>query len=337
MATLSSIILAKNPEFSANEQNLETGQLFYQSPVQETVHCHIVGWKSPGVGTARVEIWGAGGSGAKMCCCGGGVGGNPGAYVVKTFEVDAASKVCGCIGVGCGNADTLCYRGKSTGTCICWFGKAADSSLCGCLCAEGGEGGTTWCSASSSNFCCAVADSSFCTTAMSNPAGSAWGSGCGRVCNTRTGGTLAGTIANAYGGDLNCPGGISCTDWYICDSANHCYAHYHMRTPAGVHSTCGGTATFSGDHDSAMSVGGTAQYQLSHRMALEAMSRAPERGADLMLCYHSRLCGCYENNGCQTTLPHGHGGAPPQMCSGVRDQGQRGGSGAIRILWTPAA
>ena len=190
MATLSSIILAKNPTFTANETNLEKGKIFYQSPNQETAHCHIIAWKSPGAGTARVEIWGAGGSGGKMCCCGGGVGGNPGAYVSKTFLVDANSKVCGCIGVSCGNADAMCYRGKSTGTCICWFGAASDSNLCGCLCAEGGEGGTTWCSASSSNFCCAVADAAFCTTAMTNPTGAAWGTGCGRVCNTR-GGTAA--------------------------------------------------------------------------------------------------------------------------------------------------
>ena len=333
MATLSSIILAKNPTFQQSETNLENGKIFYQSPNQETAHCHIIAWKSPGAGTVRVEIWGAGGSGGKMCCCGGGVGGNPGAYVSKTFLVDANSKVCGCIGVSCGNADTMCYRGRSTGTCICWFGAASDSTLCGCLCAEGGEGGTSWCSASSSNFCCAVADAAFCTTAMTNPAGSAWGTGCGRVCNTRNT-TEAATIANAYGGDINCPGGMSCTDWYACDSADNCRVQWHMRTPAGVHSTCGATVTFSGDHDSAMSKGGTAQYQATHKYALEAASRAPEKGIDLMLCYHSRLCGCYENNGCQPTLPHGHGGAPASTCNSVRDQGQRGGMGAVRILWT---
>jgi hypothetical protein len=333
MATLSSIILAKNPTFQQSETNLENGKIFYQSPNQETAHCHIIAWKSPGAGTVRVEIWGAGGSGGKMCCCGGGVGGNPGAYVSKTFLVDANSKVCGCIGVSCGNADIMCYRGRSTGTCICWFGAASDSTLCGCLCAEGGEGGTSWCSASSSNFCCAVADAAFCTTAMTNPAGSAWGTGCGRVCNTRNT-TEAATIANAYGGDINCPGGMSCTDWYACDSADNCRVQWHMRTPAGVHSTCGATVTFSGDHDSAMSKGGTAQYQATHKYALEAASRAPEKGIDLMLCYHSRLCGCYENNGCQPTLPHGHGGAPASTCNSVRDQGQRGGMGAVRILWT---
>ena len=330
MATLSSIILARNPTHTPNEENLETGRLFYFSPVGEHTFCHLFTWKAPGAGTARVEIWGAGGSGGKMCCCGQGVPGNPGAYVVKTFAVDAASKVCGCVGVACGNADSLCYRGRSTSTCVCWFGEAASPSLCGCLCAQGGEGGTTYCSPSSGTFCCFVADGSFCTTAMTNPAGSSWGSGCGLVCNTRS------AVAAAYGGDINCPGGTSCTSFYSCDSADQCRVQFHIRTPAGVHATGGGMVTFSGDHDSAMSQGGTAHYHSGHMYALEAMKRDPANGVNLQLCYHSRLCGCYENSGCQPTTPHGHGGAPTMTCNSVRDQGQRGGSGAVRILWKAA-
>jgi len=328
MATLSTIIKAKNPAFSTNENNMEKGRLFYFSPLTENSQCSKFTWKSPGSGTARVEIWGAGGSGGKMCCCGGGVGGNPGAYVVKTFTTDSASRVCGCIGISCGNADAMCYRGRSIGSCVCWFGKASESSSCGCLCAEGGDGGTTFCSPSGSTYCCFVQSGAFNTTVGVNPAGTAWGTGCGIVCNTKN------AVAAAYGGDLNCPGGISCTSFYNCDSANHCYEHFHMRTPAGVHSTCGGTAIFSADNDSAISVGGTAQYQTSHKYALEAMSRSPSAGMSLSLCYFSRQCGCYENNGCQTTLPHGHGGAPATTCNSVRDQGQRGGMGAVRILWT---
>jgi hypothetical protein len=162
---------------------------------------------------------------------------------------------------------------------------------------------------------------------MNNPGGSAWGSGCGLACNTRN------AVAEAYGGDINCPGGISCTSFYTCDSADQCRTHFHIRTPAGVHATGGGMVTFSGDHDSAISQGGTAQYQSAHMYALEGMKRDPANGMNLQLCYHSRLCGCYENNGCQMTAPHGHGGAPSQTCNSVRDQGQRGGFGAVRILW----
>ncbi len=336
MATLSSIIEGRNPAFEAQEEVLETGQLFFYSSNQEYGHCDLFAWKSPGVGTARIEIWGSGGSGGKMCCCGKGVPGNPGAYAVKTIVVDAASKVCGKVGISCGNADTMCYRGRGTSTCICYFGAASDSSICGCMCAQGGEGGTTWCAPSAAHFCCAVADSSFCTTAGVNPAGSAWGGGCGIACNTRTDGTVAGTQANAYGGDTNCPGGISCVSWYNCDSANHCYEYFHIRTPAGVHSTCGATVTFSHDNDSPMAQGGTAQYHSAHQYVLEATSRTPSNGMSMMLCYFGRLCGCYENSGCQPTVPHGHGGAPTLTCNSVRDQGQRGGSGAVRILWKPS-
>ena len=335
MASLSTIITNRNPTYEAEEKNLEKGNLFYFTPASEHSQCTKVTWQSPGAGCARVEIWGAGGSGGKMCCCGQGVPGNPGAYVVKCFLVDAASKVCGCVGVSCGNADAMCYRGRSTGTCICYFGAASDNTICGCLCAQGGEGGTSYCSPSAGSFCCFVADSAFCTTAMTNPAGSAWGTGCGLVCNTR-GGTQAAVIANAYGGDINCPGGISCTSFYNCDSANHCYVHYHIRTPAGVHSNQGGMVTFSGDNDSAIAVGGGAQYHQSHYYALQGMKRDPSQGFHIMLCYFGRMCGCYENNGCQYTAPHGHGGAPTMTCNSVRDNAQRGGFGGVRILWQAA-
>ncbi len=336
MATLSTIITNRNPSFQAEERNLETGYLYYFTPLSEHSQCHNFVWNSYGAGCARVEIWGAGGSGGKMCCCGQGVPGNPGAYVVKCFLVDGASKVCGCVGSSCGNADSMCYRGRSTATCVCYFGAASDNSICGCLCAQGGEGGTTYCSPSSSHFCCFVADSSFCTTAMTNPAGSAWGSGCGLVCNTRTDGTVAGTQANAYGGDINCPGGISCTSFFSCDSADQCRVQWHIRTPAGVHSKQGGMVTFSGDHDSPIGQGGTAGYHQHHYYALQGMKRDPSQGMHIMACYFSRMCGCYENNGCQSTAPHGHGGAPSMTCNSVRDQGQRGGHGGVRILWQAA-
>ena len=336
MATLQSIITNRNPTYEPQEENLEQGRLFYFSPAQEHSQCHKFTYKSPGNGCLRVEIWGAGGSGAKMCCCGQGVPGNPGAYVVKCFLVDANSKVCGCVGSSCGNGDSLCYRGRSTGTCVCYFGAASDNTICGCLCAQGGEGGTTYCSPSSGTFCCFVADSNFCTTAMTNPAGSAWGAGCGLVCNTR-GGTVDATEAKAYGGDINCPGGISCTSFYNCDSANHCYVHYHIRVPAGTHATGGGMVTFSGDNDTQIAIGGTGGYHHYHQYALEGMKRSPTQGwSTNMLCYFSRLCGCYENNGCQSTAPRGHGGAPTMTCNSVRDNAQRGGHGAVRILWRAA-
>ena len=170
---------------------------------------------------------------------------------------------------------------------------------------------------------------------MTNPAGSAWGAGCGLVCNTR-GGTVDATEAKAYGGDINCPGGISCTSFYNCDSANHCYVHYHIRVPAGTHATGGGMVTFSGDNDTQIAIGGTGGYHHYHQYALEGMKRSPTQGwSTNMLCYFSRLCGCYENNGCQSTAPK-RSRRSPMTCNSVRDNAQRGGHGAVRILWRAA-
>ena len=38
-----------------------------------------------GGGEATIEMWGAGGSGARMCCCGGGIPGNAAGYP-KTYN-----------------------------------------------------------------------------------------------------------------------------------------------------------------------------------------------------------------------------------------------------------
>ena len=94
---------------------------------------------------------------------------------------------------------------------------------------------------------------------------------------------------------------------------------------------------FSGDNDSQIAIGGTGGYHHYHSYALEGMKRSPSQGWSTdQFCYFSRLCGCYENNGCQSTAPRGHGGAPTMTCNSVRDNAQRGGHGAVRILWRAA-
>jgi hypothetical protein len=54
---------------AVNETNLLTGNISVYYPAREynTYRCQIC-WKSPGNGTAVVELWGASGSGGKMCC-----------------------------------------------------------------------------------------------------------------------------------------------------------------------------------------------------------------------------------------------------------------------------
>ena len=56
-----------------------------------------VGLQKPN-GTAIIEVWGAGGSGARMCCCGDGLTGNAGAYVKKTITVETGDTMTGCTG-----------------------------------------------------------------------------------------------------------------------------------------------------------------------------------------------------------------------------------------------
>ena len=50
-------------------------------------------------GTAHIEIWGAGGSGARMCCCGDGLLGNAGGYAYKKITVEADDTLTGCTGM----------------------------------------------------------------------------------------------------------------------------------------------------------------------------------------------------------------------------------------------
>ena len=89
MASLTTLLQTKYDFAVGNETNLEQGRI-YQYYVGSMlvvqpldVHCLL----APSAGTATIEIWGAGGSGAEMCCCGFGLNGNPGAYSKKTLTM----------------------------------------------------------------------------------------------------------------------------------------------------------------------------------------------------------------------------------------------------------
>ena len=76
MASLKGLLTNRNPA-EMIEENLETGYIYVWSPgTNYTNFCNGVCWKAPAAGTAHIEIWGAGGSGARMCCCGDGLPGN---------------------------------------------------------------------------------------------------------------------------------------------------------------------------------------------------------------------------------------------------------------------
>ncbi len=173
MASLKSLLGTKQDAFvSVEESNLEKGRIYVYTPGTNYSRMWCGFCFHPDVaGTAIVEIWGAGGSGAEMCCCGFGLPGNAGAYVKKQISMSPGDYVCGCLGQSCGNSDALCFRGCS---------EASHARFCiasneTCACAEGGKGGITYCSTNSSFYCCYRANG-FCVTRTDND-------NCGIICN----------------------------------------------------------------------------------------------------------------------------------------------------------
>ena len=318
---------------TAYQSMLEKGLIYFFTPGRQGTdnfvnEARCFCWNSPGCGTAVIEIWGAAGSGALMCCCGTGLPGNPGAYSRKTIEVFSGSFVCGCTGMSCGNSSTLNFRGCSEGTGICW---STCSGSAGCMCTMGGRGGISCCMDGGRPFCCYL---SMGLCASRPNIGITMSDACGIVCNyCNNGGSPPEWIALAYGGDVNCCGGFSCMTFYCCFPSRPCSWNYHVRTSAGIISEDGVVLTFQGEEDthySNSSGGGHGQLQYT----LNAAARSPSAGHPMTSCWNgSRACGCYEQHGCQNLLPYGVPGTPPSPCSGVRDHAIRGGHGAVRIQY----
>lgn len=88
MASLSSLIQTKSAIAQISEENLDKGQVFVfaHGTYTQNFRCQFC-WIAPSNGTATIEIWGAGGSASRMCCCGIGIPGNPGAYAKKTVAI----------------------------------------------------------------------------------------------------------------------------------------------------------------------------------------------------------------------------------------------------------
>jgi len=119
MALLSQLL--GNRELAWEDQ-LEKGRIWvYGDGNEYTGLCNGFCWKPPGCGLAVIEIWGAGGSMGRGCCCGMSVPPNPGAYAKKCICVCPSNYVCGFIGRACGDTPAYC-RGYSEAVCICWFG-----------------------------------------------------------------------------------------------------------------------------------------------------------------------------------------------------------------------
>jgi len=324
MANLSDLIKNKFSN-QVNIERLEKGTIWAYSPgTTYTDYCDNVRWCSPGTGVVTLEIWGAGGSGAKMCCCGFGLPGNPGAYSRSVFAVYEGDIVCGRPGRSCNNSDDLCFRGCSESTCVCWT-TSNPLSCSGCMCAEGGFGGISYCSTTTSGLCC-FGKNGFSVTSCTET--------CGIACNYRA--STPRHIAQAFCGQVNCPGGFSCTMWNCCHPNRPCAMMYMVRSSPMVYSTDGITVMVPMEENTQHSNwSGQGPFQYLHGM--NAASKAPTGGALETRCWNGgRNCGCYNSHGCMRFYPYGFPGLPPSPCSGVRDHATTGGQGAIRIRFEEA-
>jgi hypothetical protein len=319
VTSIKSFLQSNKYEFIANnEENLEKGKIYFFSGSAERTNFSNGGfcWQSPGTGQVIVDVWGAGGSGARMCCCGFGIPGNPGAFARKCLCIQSGCWICGYTGMSCGSPD-LCFRGCSEYSGVCWQANGAN----GCVCAQGGRGGTSICSSSASAYCCFTANS-FCTTLIN--------ANCGVVCNYGSG--TGSCCAQAYGGDINCYGGFSCANFGGCQPSCPCSTSYMIATPPYYYSTCGGVITYGNESDNG-GANWTGMSLNGYIHGMGVMGKNPSHGSptDQNCWTGGRTCGCYEGQGCIPFVPPGFPGSPPNPCPDHRDMAFRGGHGAVRI------
>jgi len=321
MASLKGLLTVRNPAEMV-EDNLETGYIYSWTPgTNWTNFCNGVCWTAKANGTAIIEIWGAGGSGARMCCCGDGLPGNAGAYVKKTITVETGDTLTGSTGMAC-QAHPLCHSGCSDPTGVCWV--TANNGN-GCLCARGGYGGKTMCTTGSSLYCCFRAQG-FCTVRCNND-------NCGLVCNWCDGAWPA----EGYGGDVNCCGQLSCSSFFGCCPHCKCRFQQHVATPAGLFAENGALITFQKESDGTPMSQWSGNQLFQFYAALNLATKSPYQGNPLSYCWRSdRSCGCYPSQGYANYLPVGTGGIGPNPCPEVRDHGIRGGFGGVRIKFIPS-
>lgn len=356
MASLTTLLT--RAQLSPLEDNLEKGIIYVYSGTRlaQTYGTLICGvnWYPPGCGKAIIEIWGAGGSGGRQCCCAGSIPGNPGAYVQKILCVTPSTYICGQTGNSCADVCqcttpcaaiapcTFYYRGRSQASGLCW-NNAIDlcGNTAGCLCAEGGYGGTAICVCQCNAGCagggvcspyCVFGCCLFCAT----QSGAA---GCGIICNFGASARICGEsggrgYALAYGGDINCIGCFSCVMFTNCDNAGGigCCIRYTIPMPGGIASCGQGFLCFRGEGCNDSGSDGSGQGLRSYMYALQAASRFPTQGQHLGACWTSNIdCACYEADGCLPFLPYGFGAPATIVRADVRSSGYRGGLGAVRI------
>jgi len=333
MATLRTLVENKINQIDTDEIGLEKGQVFTYSNTSNNgmqfTPSNYFCWVAPGTGRVIIDVWGAGGSSAGIRCCGVGLPGNPGAWARKCICVVAGCTICGIAGISCGNPETFCFKGCSDPTQVCWTGinQYTGASTNGCICAQGGRGGTAYCAPGSAAVLCCFQSGGFCFTNYSNGT-------CGIVCNYGTATGAAG-CAQAWGGDINKFGGFSCATFWTCYSNCPCSTQAHVAIPPGLFACDGAVVTHGFETDSDFSQwNGSGFHQF--QFMVNALSRTPHRGIPRTSCWSSdKSCGCYQFQACQVMMPTGTGGTMPTPCGDHCNFGWRGGYGLVRINYIP--
>lgn len=324
MATLTQILHQR----SRATANLEKGLIYTFTPGTMYTpfgysNCCMI-WQAPSNGVAVIELWGASGSGARMCCCGHGLSGNPGGFVRKTLDMCAGDWVRGLVGLSCGNADALCFRGCSQSTCmtVC----RVNCNECLCLCAEGGHGGWGMCSTTTSGFCCfgwGAWLAAECFREKGYPGS------CGLACNWCNGRCMFG---RAFGGDMNCCGGWSCASFVCAEGNSNCYIIHHLKTSPHIISDEGAVISFNSNYNSGIHAdSGGGIYESLYGLGLA--TKRPNLGHAPTGCWMgNKHCGCYEAHGCNRFHPPGVPGvAFTGITTNVRAHASTGGHGMLRI------
>lgn len=341
MASLRNILASRAASSEIADANLEKGKVYtFNAGHMYNSHPYGYRWQVPGEGLAVIEIWGGTGASALGCCCSQGIPGNPGAYVKKCAFFGPNGYVCiGEIGYSCGNADAVCYRGRSSPTTviICSGEEACcDQFACTCLCAQGGFGGALWCTHSACDICCFMING-YCHTIFCT-APNTLSAACGIICNFA--GNQGVTQAFAFGTGCRLTlkdGGISCATFTSGDPANdHCKVLYHVKTNPGIISEEGVHMTFANDrlNSNTNTASGHAFTPIPNLLGIAGKDPSAGNTYQQGYCAAWHNCGCYQVNGCVNWLPMGVPAPGPLVCStGSRDHGYRGGPGGVRIKW----
>lgn len=306
-----SIVDPYDINFVLADSNLEKGCITtIASSWCSTEYC----WTAPASGMAEIEIWGAGGNGAGICCCGMGVPGNPGAYAKKIVQLEAGSFICGLAA----NAP------PQNVTCVSPVGGVTTADVCISpseiinMSAESGDSAKVACDA-------AVGSMYTCLRTFYGLTGTEEGTGCGWVCNWN--GTTP--LPQAIGGDINCAGGVSKIFIGDCSSfATTTHCNYTAIPPGLVNKT--------GLHLKSIFATGTCVSESSEHgyvAALMSLGQAPGPSHTMLgYCYASdRWCTCYKHIGCVPYLPPTIPAVAPLLCGGMIGTGMRGGGGKVRI------